>query len=138
MTLPRKEKFEAKDFAEIATYFADQYRIYREMEPPAVLANEHERRLVDFVNDVCRDLEKNGTVRLRDALIGDLKNPDRVKWQLSLSEMLVRSGEEKKVDEAQTLLDAAVKDLSPADQKVHAAQIDRIRKELGKNKSDKK
>ena len=40
--------------------------------------------------------------------------------------------------EAQTLLDAAVKDLSPADQKVHAAQIDRIRKELDKNKSDKK
>ena len=90
------------------------------------------------MNDVCRDLEKNGTVRLRDAIIGDLKNPDRVKWQLSLSEMLVRSGEEKKLAEAQTLLDAAVKDLSPADQKVHAAQIDRIRKELDKNKSDKK
>ena len=71
-------------------------------------------------------------------LISDPKNVNHVKWQLSLSQMLVHSGEEKKVDEAQTLLDAAVKDLSPADQKVHAAQIDRIRKELDKNKSDKK
>jgi len=134
VTLERKDPFEATDTAEIATYFADQYRIFREMKPPASPAPGHEKNLIVEVDRNCADLEKNQAVRLRDALITDKdkKHPDRVKWQLALAEMDVHNDDPKWLAEARTQFDLALSSLTPDGQKPYAAQIARIRDLLAK------
>jgi hypothetical protein len=134
VTLERKDPFEATDTAEIATYFADQYRIFREMKPPISPSPGHEKNLIAEVDRNCADLEKNQAVRLRDAIITDKekKHPDRAKWQLGLAEMDAHSDDPKWLAEARTQFDVALSSLTPEAQKPHAAQIARIRDVLAK------
>jgi hypothetical protein len=133
IVIDKKEKFETP--AQVASHFAELYRDYREAEqaaPPRERRNGHEHYVADFAQKSREDLEKNAPARFRDALKADPNNADRVKWQLALAEMNARSGEAERITEAKTLLTAATTNLSAADKKTHALQIDRIQQALAK------
>jgi hypothetical protein len=127
-----QKKFETAQQA--AAYFAEPYRLFREVEPTSQPINFHESTLAGTVDVIRADIEKNAPDYLRQGLKApNLPDSDRTKWQLALAEMLARSGNAEKSGEARSLLEAATRNMPAAEKKAHTLQIERIKDALAKS-----
>lgn len=122
---------QADSVTESASYAAEAYAYLRDAEetaPSVTAPKSHERNLVDFARQLRDDIEKKYKPILELAIREKPDSPERPLWQLTLTDMLLRTGGD--TAQARELFSAAQKGLAADAKKAHESQIRRIEQAL--------